>query len=71
MSNLEKLSRLLSEPTTNPVQYRMLNGEWQVYTTGLQHVCMCLNENIAEMICDAINQRVREIQSSLANNPKP
>lgn len=39
----------------DPIRYRMLNGEWQVYGEGLLHVCMCINESVAKIICDALN----------------
>lgn len=39
-------------------EYRMFNGgEWQVYGLGLLSVAICLNKELAELICDTLNEK--------------
>ena len=33
---------------------RMFCQEWQVYGVGLQHICMCMTMEMADMIADAL-----------------
>lgn len=38
-------------------QVRMLNGEWQVYSTGLKHIALCDCQKIADMIAKCLNEK--------------
>lgn len=40
---------------TEKFQVRSLNGEFQVYSSGLEHWAMCPTEEKANQIADALN----------------
>jgi len=52
----------------NRFEYRILNGEWQVYGNGLLHVCMCNCESTADMITRALNKQMP--QNDLDQTPR-
>lgn len=39
-------------------QVRVLNGGWQVYAAGLEHICECTRAEFADMIADALEGAV-------------
>ena len=47
--------------------YRVLGKEWQVYSDGLIHICMCQIEESAKIITEALNKIVEE-KTSLSKN---
>lgn len=51
----EHLLDFPSQGDGNPFQYRMLNREWQVYGSGLYHICRCQTEFEAKLVCDNLN----------------
>jgi hypothetical protein len=40
-------------------EYRVFGKEWQVYSQGLIHVCLCDTEWAAKSITDALNMMAR------------
>lgn len=43
---------------------RTLNGQWQVYGVGLEHVCMCLTLEHANEIAAAIEEAAQRQEVS-------
>lgn len=37
-------------------QVRTLNGEWQVYSACLLHICTCTKREVAEMVADTLER---------------
>lgn len=35
---------------------RILMGDWQVYATGLEHICLCDSSELAWMVADALER---------------
>lgn len=36
--------------------FRLLEGKYQVYASELQHICICNNSEMAELICNVLEK---------------
>lgn len=41
-------------------QYRELNGEYQIYSRGLEHIAMVSNESMAEFITNLLEEHFKK-----------